>query len=71
MKFLLPTLAWFCLLTATWQAQVPQLINYQGRVAVAGVPFNGSGAFKFGLVNATGTKTFWAARWLQLHSEWR
>ncbi len=31
-------------------AQVPQLINYQGRVAVGAANFSGSGAFKFALV---------------------
>ena len=37
------------LLASTLQAQVPQLINYQGRVAVGTVNFNGSGLFKFAL----------------------
>ena len=41
-------------------AQVPQLINYQGRVAVGGVNFDGSGQFKFALVDAAGTKTYWS-----------
>src|SRR6185295_3788893 len=41
-------------------AQVPQLISYQGRVAVNGTNFNGTGQFKFALVNATGTTTFWS-----------
>ena len=41
-------------------AQVPQLLNYQGRVAVGTVNFNGSGAFKFALVNAAGTTTYWS-----------
>src|SRR6185295_3894818 len=45
---------WFCLLSAVMHAQVPQLINYQGRVAVGGVNFDGSGAFKFALVNPLG-----------------
>ena len=36
----------------TLHAQVPQLINYQGRVAVGTVNFDGSGQFKFALVNA-------------------
>lgn len=31
-------------------AQVPQLINYQGRVAVDGVNYDGAGQFKFALV---------------------
>ena len=42
------------------EAQVPQLINYQGRVAVGGVNFDGSGQFKFALVNAAGTITYWS-----------
>ena len=42
------------------QAQVPQLINYQGRVGVDGVNFDGSGQFKFAFVNAAGTTTYWS-----------
>jgi hypothetical protein len=44
------------------QAQVPQLINYQGRVAVGTPPvnFDGSGHFKFALVNANGSTTYWS-----------
>lgn len=34
-------------------AQVPQFINYQGRVAVGGAHFDGAGYFKFALVNGT------------------
>jgi Chaperone of endosialidase len=41
-------------------AQVPQLINYQGRVAVGTVNFDGSGQFKFALVNADGSSTYWS-----------
>jgi hypothetical protein len=33
-------------------AQVPHLINYQGRVAVSGVNFDGAGHFKFALLDA-------------------
>ena len=40
-------------------AQVPQLINYQGRVLAAGSNFDGTGGFKFALVNATGSETYW------------
>ena len=50
-----------CLLALTaLEAQVPQLINYQGRVAVGTVNFDGSGQFKFALVNAAGTTTYWS-----------
>ncbi len=48
------------LLAAPLFAQVPQLINYQGRIAVGTVNFQGSGAFKFALVNAAGTTTYWS-----------
>ena len=41
-------------------AQVPQLINYQGRVAVGAVNFDGPGQFKFALVNPAGTTTYWS-----------
>ena len=46
--------------TTALHAQVPQLINYQGRVAVGTVNFDGSGLFKFALVNTDGTATFWS-----------
>ena len=38
----------------------PPLINYQGRVAVGTVNFDGAGLFKFALVNEDGTLTFWS-----------
>src|SRR5687767_15190983 len=51
----------FTLVTLTSaRAQVPQLINYQGRVAVGTVNFDGSGQFKFALVDAAGTTTYWS-----------
>ncbi len=47
------------------QAQVPQVISYEGRVAVGGVNFDSAttgqpGRFKFALVNADGTETYWS-----------
>src|SRR6267378_5062559 len=48
------------LLSSTLHAQVPQLINYQGRVLVGSTNFNGTGQFKFALVNAAGTTTYWS-----------
>ena len=42
-------------------AQVPQILNYQGRVAV-GIPavnFDGTGAFKFALVQGEGPTLLW------------
>jgi len=49
-------------LTAALHAQVPQLLNYQGRVAVGNpaVNFDGSGQFRFALVNAAGNTTYWS-----------
>jgi len=43
-------------------AQVPQMINYQGRVAVGdpAVNFNGTGAFKFALVSGDGSASYWS-----------
>jgi hypothetical protein len=38
--------------------QVPNLINYQGRVVVGSTNFNGTGQFKFALVDGGGT-TLW------------
>jgi hypothetical protein len=49
-----------CSVTAMLHAQVPQLINYQGRVVVGTINFDGSGQFKFALVNAAGTTTYWS-----------
>ena len=51
-------IAYFCL-AGSLLAQVPGIINYQGRVAVGGTNFDGTGQFKFALVNATGTATNW------------
>jgi hypothetical protein len=42
------------------EAQVPQLINYQGRVVTGGTNFNGLGQFKFALVNSGGAQSFWS-----------
>jgi hypothetical protein len=41
------------------RAQVPNILNYQGRVAIGTPPvnFDGSGQFKFALVNTTGSTT--------------
>jgi formylglycine-generating enzyme required for sulfatase activity len=48
------------LLAPALLAQVPQLINYQGRVAVGATNFDGSGSFKFALVDAAGGATYWS-----------
>jgi hypothetical protein len=49
----------FCIASLPLSAQVPQLINYQGRVVVGTTNFNGTGSFKFALVNAAGTTAYW------------
>lgn len=38
---------------------VPQLLNYQGRVTAAGTNYDGTGLFKFALVNGDGSVTYW------------
>ena len=42
------------------RAEVPPLINFQGRVAVSEVPFSGTGQFRFAMVNAAGSATYWS-----------
>jgi hypothetical protein len=46
------------LLAAVARAQVPQVMHYQGRILVGNNNFNGSGHFKFALVDPLGT-TLW------------
>jgi Chaperone of endosialidase/Regulator of chromosome condensation (RCC1) repeat len=50
----------FLVLTLPTLAAVPQLINHQGRIAVNGTNFEGTGQFKFALVNSTGAITYWS-----------
>ncbi len=42
------------------RAAAPNVLNHQGRIAVNGVNYNGTGHFKFAMVNGDGTQTFWA-----------
>ncbi|MCX6880863.1 MAG: hypothetical protein NTW21_44745 [Verrucomicrobia bacterium] len=64
MKMQLPirnlTVSIILALAATAMSAVPEMLHHQGRVAVNGVNFNGSGMFKFALVNggtqSTGTQ---------------
>ena len=53
----LPIVALLCAYTAT--AQVPHLLNYQGRITAAGVNLDGPGQFKFALVNGDGSQAYW------------
>jgi hypothetical protein len=39
---------------------VPPVLNYAGQVTVNGEAFDGVGLFKFALVNADGTTTYWS-----------
>jgi|GEM_PF-2244624 len=52
----------FCLLAlfAIRVHAVPPVLNYAGQVAVDGEAFDGNGFFKFALVNAAGTTTYWS-----------
>jgi N-acetylneuraminic acid mutarotase len=40
-------------------AQVPALVNYQGKIAVGGSSFNGMGQFKLALVNGDASSIYW------------
>jgi microcystin-dependent protein len=46
--------------TEVIHAQVPQIINYQGRITSNGSPFTGNGQFKFALVSSDGTTSYWS-----------
>ena len=48
------------LLAAGAGAQVPGMMSYQGRVTAGGTNVNGTGWFKFALVNAGGDITYWS-----------
>ena len=49
----------FSLLPAAFGG-VPSLLNFQGRIVIGGVSYNGAGQFQFALVDNAGTKTFWS-----------
>lgn len=53
-------LAMVLALAVTIAAQVPSMLNYQGRIAVNGVNFSGTGQFKFALINTNGSQSFWS-----------
>ena len=52
--------SYFLLSTIPSFAQVPGIVNYQGEVTVNGTKFDGTGLFKFALVDAVGTTTHWS-----------
>ena len=45
---------------AVLSAQVPALLNCQGRVSIGGTNYDGTGAFQFALVNGDGSATYWS-----------
>ena len=47
-------------LTVSAHAQVPGIINYQGRIVDNGTNFDGTGQFQFALVNTDGSATYWS-----------
>jgi hypothetical protein len=50
-----------CLLASLCPAaEVPQMLHHQGRMAVNSQPFDGTGQFKFALVNEDGTQSYWS-----------
>ena len=62
MKRILHSLACALALLSDSVAAPPQVINHQGRIAVGGTNFDGSGHFKFALVDASGTVLMSVAR---------
>lgn len=54
---LLAAICCLCLIPTTLSAQVPGIINYQGRIAVGTTNFDGLGQFKFALVDSIGQAT--------------
>jgi len=48
------------LLSPAQAATPPEIINYQGRVAVDNVNFDGAASFRFALVDGPGTTTLWS-----------
>lgn len=58
-SLLAPVLCALAFLPAPASAQVPNFLNYQGRVAVGTVNFNGTGQFRFALTNSTGSTFYW------------
>jgi hypothetical protein len=46
--------------SAAVSAQVPALINYQGRLLVGDVVFEGSGDFRFSLTDSSGSLLYWS-----------
>jgi hypothetical protein len=41
-------------------AGAPTVVSYQGKVTVNGIPYTGTGYFKFAVVNSAGDTTYWS-----------
>ena len=50
----------FLFATMLFAATAPEQINYQAKVEMQGVPFDGVGQFKFAIVDQAGTNTYWS-----------
>jgi N-acetylneuraminic acid mutarotase len=59
MKYIGQMLLLMLSMVVTTQA-VPPVLNYAGQVAVNGEAYDGNGLFKFALVNANGSTTYWS-----------
>jgi hypothetical protein len=61
-KLSLPILTGICwaALAVTTNAQVPGIVNYQGRIVDGGTNFTGTGQFEFTLISAGGATNYWA-----------
>jgi hypothetical protein len=53
-------LALLVVLLASAADSVPGLLSYQGRIHVADAPYSGNGQFRFALVDAAGSTTYWS-----------
>jgi len=51
---------WLLIAGGSLVAQVPPIISYQGKISIGATPFNGTGQFRFALVDAAGTTTYWS-----------
>ncbi|MGO9245664.1 MAG: hypothetical protein ACLPT4_04735 [Verrucomicrobiia bacterium] len=57
---ILTAIALAIVLTISAHAQVPGIINYQGRIVDNGTNFDGTGQFQFALINTDGSATYWS-----------
>lgn len=59
MKTLICLVLAFTIALEPAHSQVPMYINYQGKVAVEGANFTGTGQFRFAIVSKNATTTYW------------